>query len=247
MIEIKFDGTALERALEKALGPAARHAAMAKAATRTAAAARTEIIRRLPEIFDRPTSFTLHSVRYAPATPESRAATVYISEDANRGLSPRKYLGPEIMGGPRRHKRSERALIMRGLMEPGQFLVPAQGLRLDAHGNIPGSLMVRILSRVGGMVEAGFTGNATAKTKERLTKRRLAVQQTGTDYFVAHGRDGRPIGIWQLVSKGHVRPVLVFADRAPDYHARFHLQDLVEKIARERFAEEMRRALLENA
>ena len=61
MIEISFDGTALERALMKAVGTEARNVAMAKAATRVAAAARAQIVRELPTIFDRPTPFTLHS------------------------------------------------------------------------------------------------------------------------------------------------------------------------------------------
>lgn len=246
MIEISFDGTALERALAKALGPEARNAAMAKAATRVAAAARTQIMREMPAIFDRPTSFTVHSIRYAPASTLDRVARVYISDDANRGLSPRKYLGPEIIGGRRNLKRSERALQMRGLMEPGQYLVPAEGFPLDAHGNISGAAMTRILSRVRGLVEAGFAGNATAATKKRLRKKGLVTAKSGTDYFVARSRhDDRPFGIYQLVGPGHVRPVLIFANKAPDYRSRFKFTALVENIVRERFHDEMRRALLE--
>ena len=54
-----------------------------------------------------------------------------------------------------------------------------------------------------------------------------------------------PFGIYQIVSKGHVRPVLIFANRAPDYRARFRFPELVERVVREKFHDEMRRALLE--
>lgn len=249
MIEIRFDGTALERALQKAIGEDARKAALAQAATRVAGVARKAVVERLPEVFDRPTSYTLHSIRYAPATPDRCVASVYISDDANRGLSPRKYLGPEIGGGPRGYKRSERALQIRGIMRPGQYLEPAEGLPLDAHGNVRGSLMLRILSRIGGLTEAGFAANASATTRRKLKKNGPTVKQTGTDYFVAnsHADHGLPFGIYRIVGKGRVRPMFIFANKAPDYRARFHFSAMVERIVRSRFAEHMRRALLDAA
>ena len=48
-----------------------------------------------------------------------------------------------------------------------------------------------------------------------------------------------------MLQPGVVRPVFIFADRAPDYHARFHFTDMVGRVVRERFNEELRRALLE--
>src|SRR5258708_2947816 len=110
------------------------------AMTRTAAQARRDVMEQLPTIFDRPTPFTVKSVRFQMGSRDSPDAKVYISDDAAKGLSPRKYLGPEIEGGTRNVKRSERALIARGAMLASQRIVPARGVALDQYGNVPGSV-----------------------------------------------------------------------------------------------------------
>ena len=163
-------------------------------------------------------------------------------------MSPRKYLGPEMRGGLRNNKGAENVLQRAGLMQPGQYIVPSTQFPLDRFGNVPGSAMVRILSRVAAFAEMGSQANASPGTKGKLAKRRRAVASTGTDYFIAHDkRGGEPLGIWQLVGRGQVRPVLIFANKRPVYSVRFPMADIVAEFCRARFKDAMVQALLEQA
>lgn len=202
------------------------------ALTRTATQARRDVMAELPRVFDRPTSFTINSIRYQMASRDQPEATVYISDDAAKGLSPRKYLGPEIEGGPRGRKRSERALTSIGAMQAGQWLVPGSGMTLDKYGNVPGPAMVRILSKLSAFGEQGYRANVSEATRRRLARAKLAVKSTRTDVFVGHTkRGGEPLAIYQLVSPGHVRPILAFANKAPNYQSRFDFHGLVARSA----------------
>jgi hypothetical protein len=249
MIKLSITGdlSKLEISLQRALGKRLNNA-IAVALTRTAAQARQAIRHDLPDIFDRPTPFTVNSIRYTRADPVSLRAAVFISDDAAKGTSPRQYLFSEIEGGARGLKRGERALISKGLMEPDQRTVPGSGMRLNQYGNIPGSRMVQILSSVGALGEQGYQGNATAKTQRRRARAKIAVASTGTNYFIGKSRlDGGPGAVYQLVSRGVVQPVLWFVRRAPRYRARFDFHGLVAEYAERNFPREMLRAMYEAA
>jgi len=97
-LDFKMGFDRMERALLQLSGEL-RAKVTPTALTRTSVAVRKDVMAEMPKVFDSPTPFTVHSVRYAAATLESRAAKVYISDDAAKGLSPRSYLGPEIEGG----------------------------------------------------------------------------------------------------------------------------------------------------
>ncbi len=259
MIELKIDPSAFLRMEKSLLALADKHipTAMAKTLTRLATGARTEVMTRMETLFDRPTPFTMNSVRYMAATRDNLTSMVYISDDAAKGLSPRKYLKPEIEGGPRNLKRSEKALIAKGLMQPGQHIIPAEGFDLDAYGNVPGRIMVKILSRLSALGETGYRANVSDKRLKQLKRARMAARRGGndidgvrqfggTDYFVAHSKvDGAPLGIYQLVSKGKVVPAFYFARRNPTYAARFPFEEMVNTYARRNFEKEMMRALME--
>ncbi len=258
-LSIAFDAKGFERALLKAVGDEARKIAVAKALTRVAAGARSDVMGRIEAIFDHPTPFTKAAVRYRPATPENLEATVYISEDATRGLSPRKYLRAEIEGGRRNDKRSEVSLKGRELLGTGQQTTPGEGVHLDSYGNIPGSAIVQILSRVGGFGEQGYRANATAATRKRLIKQGVAVTSRGFEFFVKRGKNGQPVGIWQVTSagtkatpgvrgssvRGSVKPILAFVNRRPNYRPRFAFSQLVLDYAAKHRADEILRALRE--
>lgn len=242
-VSIRADFSSLERALmamKRELPDIAARAAVA----RTAALSRTAINRAMPDIFDRPTPMTARAVLFK-VDPAARAATLFVRDEASKGTAPSQYLAAEIRGGPRRDKRSERALIARGLMEPDQQAVPGRGARLDAFGNIPGSAMVRILSRVKAFGEMGFSANLSEATKRRLRKQGLATRRSGTDYFVGRDREGRPRAIYHLVGPGDVRPVLVFTDRRARYRKRFDFVGLAHRHFAENWPTQMRRAFYE--
>jgi hypothetical protein len=216
------------------------------ALTRTATQARRDVMEELPKIFDRPTPFTVNSIRYQIASRDKPEAKVYISDDAVKGLSPRKYLGPEIDGGPRNVKRSERALINAGAMQMGQWLMPGSGMSLDKYGNVPAGGMVRILSKLSAFGEQGYRANVSEATRKRLERAKRAVASTRTDVFVGHTKGGgEPLAIYQLTSRGHVRPILVFANKAPMYRPRFDFHGMVNRSAAEHWPGFMAQAMRE--
>ena len=259
MIELKIDTSGFLRMEKALLDLAGKHmpTATAKALTRLATGARGEVMTRMETLFDKPIPFTVNAIRYKVATRDDLKAQVYISDDAAKGLSPRKYLEPEIEGGGRRHKRSEKALIAKGLMQPDQHIIPAVGFDLDANGNVPGSIMVKILSRLSAFGEMGYRANVSKKKLKQLKKAGLASRRGGkdvdgvrqfggTDYFIARSKtDSAPLGIYQIISKGKVVPAFYFARRNPNYQVRFPFQEMVKQHAVSNFQKEMMRAVLE--
>lgn len=245
-VSLKTDFTRLERLLMISVGGKMLREAAAVALTRTAAHATFALRKDMPDIFDRPTPFTTKSLLYRKADAVGLQASVFIRDDAAKGTPPAKYLGPEILGGPRRDKSSERQLKGKGLMQMGQSVVPGSGAQLDKYGNIPGPQIVAILSRIGAMSEVGYSMNATDTMKRRLAKAHAAVRKSGTNFFVAHAkRGGEPLAVYQLVSRGVVKPILWFANKRPDYAERFPFQAEVAHYAGKVWVKEMARALLE--
>lgn len=238
MIELSLsaDFSRMERALQAAVGQKAIRSAAARALSRVATYARADVQKRLPSIFDRPVSWTINSVRYQKATEENLTAGVFISDDPNKGgLSARKFLGAQMRGGLRGNKRSENLLRNSGLARADQQWVPGSAMQLDAHGNVPGSRMAQILSRLSAFHEMGFSANVSERTKNRLMRKNMGVQKTRTEFFIAHDRGGDPLGVWQLMGPGQVRPVLIFTNRRPSYRVRFPLRDMVKEFCSRRF------------
>jgi hypothetical protein len=86
----------------------------------------------MSSVFDRPTPFTLNSLRLRPATKQELVAVVEL-RDSNR---PNHYILPQIHGGPRLQKRFEQLLVQRGVMKADERAVPALGAELDSYGNM---------------------------------------------------------------------------------------------------------------
>ncbi len=242
-VSVSADFSGLEKALLR-MSAELKGKAAATAVSRTAARARLDMRDALPRVFDRPTPFTVNAIRFA-ADPNAGTARLFISDEAAKGTPPEKFLRAEIEGGARRDKRSERALVMRGIIAPDQQMVPGAGAPLDSYGNIQRGALTRILSRISAFGEQGYAANASAATRRRLKKAKLAVRSTGTDYFVKRDHDGRAQGVFQLVGKGQIRPVLIFTDRRAHYRARFDFVGMAHKSFATLWPKEMRRGFYE--
>ena len=255
-LSIKNDFKALETRMAALARDLPQHGARV-ALTRTVTTARRDAMEEIRRVFDRPTPFTVNSVRYDMSTKDNPEARVYISDDAAKGLSPRKYLLPEIEGGGRNMKRSERALVNAGLMGSGQRMMPGRDLELNQYGNIPGGKMVSILSKLSAFGQVGYRANVSDRTKKRLKRLKLASRRGandasgarvygGTDVFVAHAkRGGEALGVWQVIGPGEVRPILAFVDQTPQYRSRFNFHGTVAKSAAAHWPKEMARAMKE--
>lgn len=184
----------------------------------------------MKDVFDNPTPFTLNAFYSKPAKPNNLEATIQPREYAPKGTPAGQYLRPQIFGGSRPLKKFEKALSP---LSGGQYAVPGPGARLNSYGNMSQGQIVQILSRLRVMRDP--SQNVASKTLNRLRKQKKIARGSQTDYFVGreHG-NGRPTGVYQLVGKGRVVPVLFFIPRAPSYQVRLKMQDVVEDlVARE--------------
>ena len=252
-LSMKTDFRALETTM-MALAHDLPQKAARVALTRTVTAARRDVMVEIRKVFDEPTPFTVNSIRYQMASRDQPEAKVFVSDDAAKGISPRKYLLAEIEGGPRGVKRSERALINAGLMGAAQRMMPG-GIELNQYGNIPGPAMVQILSKLSAFGQMGYRANISDKAKKRLERAKRATKRlantpaggrvyTGTDVFVAHAKlGGEALGVYQLVSPGHVKRILAFVDRQPTYRSRFDFHGIVAKSAAGHWPGEMMKAM----
>lgn len=199
----------------------------------------------LPRIFDRPTPFTLNSAFVRKATKAHLEASVELRHFAAKGTPADRYLGPEIIGGPRGMKRFERRLDVAGGIGR-KFVVPGRAVHLDAYGNVSRGQIMQILSRLNLMGEQNVGPRTTAKLRKQGLLVRHGKRITAGDYFIVHSKnDGGAIGIWQLVSKGKVVPVMIFEREAPHYRPRLDFTGLIFASVRQTFPAHFRKRFAE--
>lgn len=171
-------------------------------------------------VFDRPTPLTQKSALFRKATKEHLVAEVFIRDEASGGTAPAKYLQPQVEGGQRMPKRFELALRAIGAMRPDEYALPAIGYQRNAYGNLPGSLLVRILSQLrAAEMTAGYMANETGRSRKRNRKRVPARYFVPTGYRQEKGISRLPRGVYER--KGNrIRAVLMFVSR-PTYRKRY--------------------------
>lgn len=203
----------------------------AYALTKTAEDIKDREVEVMAEVFDRPTRFTLNALYVKPASKRDLTAVVMFKEGFG-SVPAWRYLGPQVMGGPRDKKSHERALERSGIISADEFCVPGRGVKLDSHGNMSGSLITRILSSLGANPDPH--SNTTARSKRRNPNR--------TNFFVlrAHGR--APDGVYESKGSRTLVPVLLFV-RQPQYRARFPFYETARLIFAQNFARHFRDAV----
>lgn len=174
------------------------------------------------DVFDKPTPWLLRGLRVAKSTKHSLVATVGFDRDGNKtGVTGDKVLRAEVLGGARRLKGFEVALRRKGYLEPGEFAVPGKAAgdlnMIDSYGNMKGSAIVQILSKLQAFMEIGHTANVAGKRQRAAGRSRV--------FWV--GKPGRntPRGIWLIDEKygggrGRLRPIIVFVN-STNYEAVF--------------------------
>lgn len=165
-------------------------------------------------VFDRPTKWTLNSLRVKPASKSDLTAAVYFREFAAKGTPANKYLGPQVWGGERSLKRAEIALASKGNrgFPRGTYLVPGKKMKLDKHGNVPRGTIVRILSDLQASSDTGQNRNAAKKSGK---------------YFVGTP-GGAPLGVY-MRKRDRVEPMLI-AVKTPKYSIRLHFGLVAETV-----------------
>lgn len=242
-ISLQIQGLeSVQQTLRKLSGPAIYEATV-KAINDTAFLARREVQREMGQVFDRPTPYIMRSVQVQQATPDRPMAIVEPTYMGGKGVDPANVLAAQVAGGPRKLKRSERALQLAGILPSGYFTaipkVPFPGSD-DGRGNLRGPFMVQLLSYFRAFSEQGYSANMTDRRRKKLhnigTNASGAKSINGVVYFVTYGglRSGPgqhlKAGIWAKTGTHgvNVRPVLMFV-RAPTYKAAISAAPIVQR------------------
>lgn len=195
--------------------------ALSLAVNRTAQAVKAGLRDEMARVFDRPTPFTLYALQLTPGNKAMPEATVWIKDAARYGE--RHYLLPQVMGGSRDMKRSERHL--------GSYWVPGLGTRgganvgslQDKYGNLRPGLVTEILAYTGTHPDLhSRLSDASLKRNKRWRK---------YAYFI-EWKDGKPVGVMMRIGKGDPRTVLHFI-KSPTYKQRFDFYGVGHRIARQ--------------
>jgi hypothetical protein len=218
--------------------------ATARALTKVALQAAKDVRAAMEEAFDRPTPFTLNAFYAKPAKKSDLTSWIGSREQASNGIPASKYLAPQIEGGSRPFKGFERALAN---LSGGQWVMPARGAQLDRFGNMNRAQLVQILSRLGVMRDP--SKNVSARTTAMLRRRGLITAASGGvgEYFIAYSKQGnrRPLGVWKLVGRGIVTPVLVFTSTKPSYRVRLPFEKIVNTSIADNWEKLMQEAITE--
>jgi hypothetical protein len=182
--------------------------------------------REMRDVFDRPTPWTLNSLRITQfATAAVLMAKVGFKDGAFKGSNAGDYLQSQVFGGVRDPKRFESLLYLRGVLPAGDFLLPSTATTLDQYGNVPRGLYSKIASQLQASRETHQ--DQTAASKKRKRKAALPAAQ----YFVGRPGGGRlPLGIYARFAFGHgsaIKPVFVFSSWV-SYHDRFPFFDVAQ-------------------
>ena len=205
---------------------------------KTAAAVLDTLKAEMPRVFDRPTQYTLNSLRVTKATKGNPSATIRPADFAGKGTPAENYLGPQIYGGARRAKRSENALRAFGMLSAGLYTAPGKGANLDAYGNQSVGEIRQILSYFQSAERtSGYTANMTAKTRARLAR---GTKKTGFGYSyfaIRTDRGNLAPGIYRrmnFAAGSAIKPVLMFVKK-PQYRKRFRWFEVANTVARQMF------------
>ena len=182
--------------------------ALADAVNHTSNQSRIALRHEMQSVFASPTPFTLNAIGVDAARPVGDPeGAVFVKDIASgRNNAPTDWFEPQVFGGERKHKASERTLHSLGVLPAGMYTVPGKGARLDSYGNMSRGQITQILASL----------------------QRSKNGSTGEKYFVIR-RGARPIGVALRTGKS-LEIVLVFT-RQPSYSARLDYSTVVEQVA----------------
>jgi hypothetical protein len=235
--------------VQAALDRAARQVpfALKNALNKTAEWGQTDVRREMRKVFDRPTPWTLNSLRIKYASKTNLQAELAF-KDKNSAESSRSLVEPHVFGGKRHFKGMEARLRGIGLLPAGWNAVPGAAAKLDGYGNMSRGQITQMLNVLGTYTEAGYN-KANAATRARLAKGNAKKGVYGFAYWVnPAGGTGRakhlPPGVYQRVQTGFgssLKPVLIFVSGA-SYKQRLDFMGIVQKTVDTRFPGEFDKA-----
>jgi hypothetical protein len=216
MLEITIDTSKIEAALDSAPGQI-RYATQ-QAINKTAWDVRDGVKKEMPTVFDRPTPYTVSSLKVFPSKASDLTAEINF-----KGRPSGHYLRPEVFGGARPLKTFEK-LLGRG------FYVPSDAAPKDRYGNVSGAQILRMLSMLGANREG--QNQSPAKRKMRILKGVKQFYRTATGNIAESGSGSKPAKIW-----------FYRRDRAPQYKPLLQYNKISKQIIHDRLSVNIRKGI----
>lgn len=203
--------------------------------TKTAQDIKAAELEVMGQVFDRPTKFTMNALYVKPATKTDLTAVVEFKEKAAKSIPAWRYLGPHVEGGGRDKKSHERGLERVGILRSDEWAIPGRNVPVDAFGNVPGKVFLRILSQLQAAEQfAGSSSNMTARSRKR------ALKAAGGRYFVMRNSKTAPDGIYLRENAGtKITAVLLFV-KQPQYKKRFPFYETAQRVYEQNVAPNFR-------
>lgn len=164
------------------------------AATWTAEEVKQQEIKLMHRVFDRPTPYTINALYKIPATKHRPYATVEFKDTTTSTTAAKRWLNPNIHGGPRSSRASERQLAL--LMGSSFFVAPARGAPLDQYGNLKRSIYSRILSQLKVARDPYQNASDSRRSKGKRSASAFFIPKKGGAVFERKGKAIRPILIF---------------------------------------------------
>lgn len=233
---------------------AAKHIpyATANALNEVGKIAQAKVEEAMPRVFDRPTPFVRKSIWTQRATPKRQWVEVRVKDarptagiSRSKGI-PVNAIAHHVEGGIRTRKPFENLLQARGLMPRGWYTVAGKDVPLDQYGNVPASVINRVLSQLQAHSAYSLEKNesATSKAKQYKAKRKRLQR-----YFVA--MPGTPLGarigpgIWERTTFGFgsaIRPLFIYV-RSVSYSKELPFAHIIKQVVEQNFAREFGKAI----
>jgi hypothetical protein len=202
--------------------------------TKLATDVRSRIQRRLPEVFDRPTDFTVRGVFTRPASRDNLVAEVYFPDsDAEQGRAAREFIRPGALGTYQRaQKKTEWLLTRLGVLPAGWVTTPGKGAKLDGYGNLSGRIYAQIINVL--QLKAQVVGGRSVAARSQKRAERLGVS---AEFFavppganrLARNGGWLPPGVWKHLLGHRITQILKFVRKA-GYRKRLNMEDEAKQV-----------------
>lgn len=191
-------------------------------------------VEEMKRVFNNPRPYTLNAIFVKKARGEgSLNAGIAFKEFGVKGTPAYKYLMPNIIGGPRRKKRSENALEATGMLPAGSWTAMGKNYPRDGYGDISGGVYTRMLAELDSL-PAAAGGKKQFQNKRKDTSKQFFI-------FTAPG-NAFPSGIAER--RGDDVTIMLKFIRAPSYTPRYDFYGLAERVARAEFPRQLERQWL---
>lgn len=239
------------------------HAAAVIATSRTLSALRRPMEAQIRQRVDRPKAFSVRAFFVSPMTFDGQAPVISPTarsvglnrppagqlrfKDLDFLARRRHYLDIIERGGPRPPKGMEVALRLRGLLEPGEFVVPSSDAFLDRHGNVPAAVVKKILADLRLFHDQAAWSTPASRARRRARSYGRGMFQGGQRFFFAPGNRGLPRGIYEAANRPGAMPLMWFVvvKRAPQYRKQLRLRADAKRYAMRLFPAHFHRAFRE--